>query len=128
MIAPVGRGDVELGRVVQRRGGDQHRGHADQAVEPRDQLRHRGHRDAPRDDHPDRAADRDPEQNQQVIAEARVRQGEQREQDGDRHAGDADPVALAGRGGRAQAAQREDEADRGREIAQRDDVAHAGIS
>ena len=42
----------------------------------------------------------DPDQDQQIVAEARVRQGEQREQHGDRHAGDADEVALAGGGGR----------------------------
>ena len=40
--------------IEEGRRADQHRRHADQAVEGRDQLRHRGHLDAPRGDQADR--------------------------------------------------------------------------
>ena len=49
--------DAEGGRRIERGRGDQHRGKADQRMEGRDELRHRGHRDAPRDHRADAAAD-----------------------------------------------------------------------
>ena len=45
-----GRADVEGFGRIERTGGDQHRGHADQRVEGGDQFRHRGHRHPARDD------------------------------------------------------------------------------
>ena len=51
-----GVADAEGLRRVKRGGGDQHRGKADQRVEGGDELRHRGHRNAPRDRRADRAA------------------------------------------------------------------------
>ena len=47
--------DAERGRIEEGRRADQHRRHADEAVESRDQLRHRGHRDPPGGDETDAA-------------------------------------------------------------------------
>jgi hypothetical protein len=119
---PTRIGDPELGRVGQRRRGDEHRRHADQAVEGGDQLRHRRHPDLKRDHHADRAADRETHKQDQIAADPGVRQMKEREQDRDRHAGDADQIAPPGRGRRRQPAQGQDEADRGDQVAERDDV------
>ena len=53
-----GRADAEGLRRVDRAGGDQHRGHADQPMEGGHQFRHRGHRHAAGDHRTDAAADR----------------------------------------------------------------------
>ena len=50
--------DPEGGRIKECRRANQHRGHADQRVEGRNQLRHRGHLDAAGGDEADSAADR----------------------------------------------------------------------
>ncbi len=57
--------DAERLRRIERTGGDQHRGHADQRVERRDQFRHRRHRHAARDHRANAAADADAEDHQQ---------------------------------------------------------------
>ena len=101
--------DVEGLRAVERRGRNEHRCQPDEAVERGHQLRHRGHRDAPRDDRADDAADGEPGDDQspgQCIAYAR---DEQRRDDGDDHADHAVAVAVARAFGRRQAAQRENE-------------------
>ena len=59
-----GRADVEGFGRIERAGRDQHRGHADQRVERRDQFRHRGHRHPARDHRADAAADGDAEDHQ----------------------------------------------------------------
>ena len=59
-----GRADVEGFGRVERPGGDQHRGHADQRVERGDQFRHRGHRHPARDHSTDAAAYGDTENDQ----------------------------------------------------------------
>ena len=58
-MSPSALGDAEGERVEERGRADQHRGHADEAVEGGDELRHRGHRDPPRGDEADHCADRD---------------------------------------------------------------------
>ena len=113
-----GRADAERFRRIQRRGGDEHRGEADQRVERRDQLRQRRHLDAPGDERADAAADGDAEQDQQDAA-ADMPGCTQRRQDGDRHAGHAEQVAAARGLGVGQAAQRQDEQDGGDQIQQR---------
>ena len=49
--------DAEGARRIERGGGDEHGGEADERVEGGDQLRHRRHGDAPRRDGADDAAD-----------------------------------------------------------------------
>ena len=49
--------DAEAVGRIERGGGDEHGGEADQRVECGDQLRHRRHGDAPRGDGADEAAD-----------------------------------------------------------------------
>jgi len=66
-----------------------------------------------RDIRADRAADGDAEDDQPPAAHSRLHEGRD---DGDRHAGDAEGVALAPRFRRRQPAQRQDEQDRRREI------------
>ena len=105
-----GLADAEGGRRIECGGGDEHRGEADQRMERGDELRHRRHRDAPRDHRADAAADRDAEHDQQEPAPAR-RGEEQRRHHGDGHAGDAELVAAARAFRARQAAEREDEED-----------------
>ena len=116
-----GRADAEGLRRVERGRGDQHRGKADQRMEGGDELRHRRHRDAPRDDSADAAADGDAEHDEAERAPAR-RGDEQRRHDGDRHADHAEIVALPRCLRVRQAAQRQDEEDAGDEVEQRGDV------
>ena len=96
---------------------DQHRGHADEAVEGGDELRHRRHLDAPRGDEADRAADGDGGDD---FGQAGDLVDEQRRADGDRHADHAEPVAPLAGGRARQPAQGEDEADTGDEIGDED--------
>ena len=120
-IVPVGVGDAERNRVEEGRRADQHRGQADQAVEGRDELRHRRHRDPPRGDDADHRADGD-----RAERSARSHQSsppgrrwarharrvmDQGRDDRERHAEHAEPVAAARAYRARQAAQREDEAD-----------------
>jgi hypothetical protein len=86
--------DVERGRRIERAGGHQHRGHADQRVEGCDQFRHRGHRHPPRDHSTDAAADGDAEDHQDPAGGAGRRMRRQRGGDGDGHADHAEEVAL----------------------------------
>ena len=55
-------------RRIKRRARDEHGGQTDKAVERRDQLRHLGHRDAPRDDRADHAADGDADDDQPQVS------------------------------------------------------------
>ena len=55
------RADAEGVGRIERGGGDQHRGKADQRMEGGDELRHRRHRDAAGDEGADAAADGDAE-------------------------------------------------------------------
>ena len=80
------RADAEGLRRIERRRGDQHRREADQRVERGDELRHRRHRDAARDDRADAAAGADRDDEQEPGEEAGRRAAEQRGQDGERHA------------------------------------------
>jgi hypothetical protein len=109
---------VGAGRVDGRH-GDQTGGHADQAVEGGDQLRHRGHGDLARDHRADAAADRHAAQDQgdgQGVEQALGPERGKRGGHGDGHADHA--VAVAGlAGGRArQAAQGQDEQNPGDEV------------
>ena len=52
-----GLADAERIRRIERGGGDEHRGKADERVERRDQLRHHRHGDASGGDRADEAAD-----------------------------------------------------------------------
>ena len=54
-----GLADAERLGCIERAGGDQHRGHADQRMEGRHQFRHRGHRHPAGNDRADAAADGD---------------------------------------------------------------------
>ena len=94
-----GHADAERARRIERGRRDQHRRHADQRMERRDQLRHRGHRHAPRDHRADAAADaRCP-----TIDQEPRRRGSpggcdgERGEDRDRHADHAEQVALPAR-------------------------------
>jgi hypothetical protein len=91
------RADVEgLGRV-QRAGRHQHRGHADQRVERRDQLRHRCHRHPARDHRADAAADGDAKHHQHPAEAVGGRMRGQRGRDRDSHADHAEEIALPAR-------------------------------
>ena len=112
---------------------DQHRGHADEAVEGRDQLRHCRHLDLARGDQADAAAD----DNRTKICRCRHRSRPERRwlmrsavasrercrnmrdqgrHDRDRHADHAGAIASPAALRARQAPQREDEADAGDEI------------
>ena len=97
-------------RRIKRGAGRQHGGETDQRMERRDQLRHVGHRDAPRGHRADAAADGDAADDHapgQRVGDAR---DPQRGRHGERHADHA--VAVAGarrRHRRRQPAQRQDE-------------------
>ena len=116
-----GRADAESRRIVERGGGDEDRGEADQRMEGGDELRHRRHRDAPGDHRADTAADRQAEHDQEEGAPAR-RGDEQRRDDGDRHAGDGEGVAPPRTLRVRQPAQRQDEEDAGDEVEKRGQV------
>ena len=115
------RADAERFRRVQRRGGDEHRRHADQRVERSDKLRQRRHLDAQRDEGANRAADGDAHDDQPVADDRHARM-QQRRQHGDGHADHAEAVALAGGLRMRQAAQRQDEQHAGDEIGERGQV------
>ena len=101
--------DPEGLRAVERRRRDQHGGQTDEAVERGHQLRHRGHRDAPRDARADDAADGKAGDDQSPGQRVAHACDEQRRDHGDDHADDAVAVAVARALGRRQSAQREDE-------------------
>ena len=129
------RDPERLGIEVGRR-ADQHRGHADQAVERRDQLRHRRHLDLARGDQADAAADqrsrrefRRTSSNRDAktdaiasklpaIAAVSGQVRDQRRHDRDRHADHAGAIAAAAALRARQAPQREDEADAGDQISE----------
>ena len=83
--------DVERGWVVHDGDGDQHCSQADERVHRGDQLRHLGHLHAVRDDPPDEAAE-----GKGAKREIDAPGDGQRREDGQRHAGDAEPVTPAG--------------------------------
>ena len=125
-----GSADVEGARRIERAGRDQHRRHADQRVERRDQFRHRGHRHAPRDHGAGAAAGRD--------AEHRPGSRRRRRPAGARRAWSATAITmptmpnmlpLAARFRARQPAQRQDEQHAGDEIEQAGQIGiHAGNS
>ena len=117
-----GRADAEGLRRVERAGGDQHRREAHERVEGGDELRHRRHRDPPRGHGADAAADREPAHHQRPADRAGGRRGRERGDDGDRHAGHAEQIALPRGFGIGKPAQRQNEQDAGDEIEQRDDI------
>ena len=114
--------DAEGRGRVERAGGDQHRGHADQRMEGGDQLRHRRHRHAPRDHRAGAAADRHAQHDQSPSREIRRRVVRQRGDDRDRHAGHAQQIAAPAGLRIRQSAQRQDEQGAGDEIAKRGEV------
>ena len=114
--------DAERGRRIERARRHQHRRHADQRVERRDQLRHRGHRHAARDHRADAAAEPEARDHQDPGAGAGRRMRGERGADRDHHAGDAEHVAAAARFRARQPAQRQDEQDAGDEIEQGCDI------
>ena len=90
-----GRADVERFRRVERTGGDQHRGHADQRVERGDQFGHRGHRHLAGDHGADAAADGD--RRESTSSQARPSAGGWLASvvaTAMRHAGHAEEIAL----------------------------------
>ncbi len=103
-------------RIEEGRRRHQHRRQPDEAVECRDELRHRRHGDPLRGDPADRAADRDRDRDLDRIGDL-VRH--QRRADRQRHAEHAEPVAPAAARGRGKPAQREDEACARDQIGQR---------
>ena len=112
------RADAERLRRIQRRGGDEHRGEADQRVECRDKLRQRRHLDAQRDEGADAAADDDAEEDQPVAQAAHAVMGSVA------ITATAMPIMpnrLPWRDvtGRRQPAQRQDEQDGGDQIGER---------
>ncbi len=105
-------------RRIERAGGNQHRGHADQRVEGRDQFGHRGHRHALGDDRADAATDGDTEDHQDPAEPIGRRMRGQRGAHGDDHAGHTEEIALAAGRRAGQPAQRQDEEDARDEIEQ----------
>ena len=97
---------------------DEHGRGPDEAVEDRDELRHRRHLHARGERGADGAADREHRQEHAVAGDAGP---EHRRDDGDRHAGDAEQVAAARRLLRRQPAEAEDEEEPGDEIRDGDD-------
>jgi hypothetical protein len=106
---------VSLG-IEEGRGGDEDRGHADEAVESGDKLRQRRHLNAKGDGGTDCAADNDADEDKPVAHHFRR---EERGDDGDGHAGHAVEIACARALGRREASQCHDEADGGHQIGQR---------
>ena len=106
------------------RDADQHRRQADKAVQGRDQLRHRRHFDARREQRADRAADHERAGEDRVAVDPRT---ERRHQHRDRHAEHAEHVAAARRFLRRQPAEAENEKQSGGEIRDRDEgLRHSG--
>jgi hypothetical protein len=95
-------------RLIERGGGHEHGAQADKRVERGDQLGHVRHRDAAGDHRADAAAngDRAEDQNEAQTVKLDV---EQTGADGDRHAGHAQIIALAGGFRARQAPQGHDE-------------------
>ena len=114
--------DAEGAGRVERGGGNEYGGEADERMEGGDQLRHGRHGDAARGDGADDAADAEAGAEQDPgERQLRVGDGEGRGH-GDEHAEHAGIVA-APRGGRArQAAQGENEQDAGDEIEPGDEI------
>ena len=110
------RADAEGLRRIERRGGDEHGGEADQRVEGGDELRHRRHRDAPRDDGAGAAAGGERHDEQRPAERIRRRRAEERGEHGNRHAHHAELIAPPARLRMRQAAQRQDEEHAGDEI------------
>ena len=122
LVDVAARPDAErLRRIVSAR-RDQHRGEADQRVERRDQLRHRGHRHAARDHRADAATQHQAADHQRPRRDADRRMRAERGQHRDGHAGDAEHVAAAAGFRARQPAQRHDEEHARDQIEQRDDV------
>ena len=111
------RDPERLGVEVSRR-ADQHRGHADEAVEGGDQLRHRRHLDLARGDQADPAADE--HRRRRSRAERRDLVGRKRRDDSNRHAEHAGAIAAAAALRARQAPQRENEADARDQIGEQD--------
>ena len=118
--------DVEGRGRIEGTGRDQHGRHADQRVERRHQLRHRGHRNAARDDGADAAAEGNAADHKSPGDGISRRMRPQRGQRRDGHADHAELIAAPAGIRARQAAQRQDEQDAGDQIEQRDEVrAHA---
>ena len=111
-IAGDGIQDAERRRIEVGRDPDQHRRHADEAVEARDEFRHRGHLDLAGDVIADAAADRDRADDQRQADTVL----DQRRADRNDHADHAEAVALLTGLGRRQAPQRKDEQHPGNEV------------
>ena len=94
------RADAEFRWRVERSSGDEYRRHADQRVEGGNQLRHRRHRDAARDDGADHAADGSASDEDAPGDGVKLREEkDKRRGDGDGHADDAVAITFArGRG------------------------------
>ena len=114
--------DVEGRGRIESTGRDQHGRHADQGVERRHQLRHRGHRNAARNHGADAAAEgnaADDKSPGDGISRRMRSQGGQRR---DGHADHAELIAAPAGIRARQAAQCQDEQDAGDQIEQRDEV------
>ena len=111
-------------RLHERADADEHRGHADEAVQHRDELGHRRHLHARGDEAADERADgeRAAVDGEHVVGRARgladlePEQPDDADGHGQHHADDAEPVAPLRRALRRQPAQAEDEEDAGDEI------------
>ncbi len=110
------RADIECVGRIERRGRNQHRGHADQRVKRGDQLGHRGHRHPARDHRAHAAAEPHAENDQSPRADAGRRVRRKRGQHRNHHAGDAEHVAASARFRAGQSAQRQNEQDAGNQI------------
>ena len=111
-----GRGRIEGARR------DQHSRHADQRVERRHQLRHRRHRNAPRDHGADAAAEGNAADHKSPGDGIGRRMRSQRGQRRNGHADHAELIAAPAGIRARQAAQRQDEQDAGDQIEQRDEI------
>jgi len=93
---------------VERRSGDQDGGQSNQRMKCRHQLGHGCHRDPEGNNRTDRAADCQTQKYQAESGPAR-RSNQQRGDNGDRHAGNSEPITLPGGFRTGKTAQGQDE-------------------